>query len=534
MNDRLSSPEYTPVAAHFLEQALLITILAHAAAMSSMALILLPGMPSGSHPLSARVAYIATNPWLWRLGWLPWQITALSDLLIAVALVRTDWIPRRTALLIVITTVIAILIEQPGELSWITQGVALAQAALQSGNPAPYLQFETHVYLQVAGWAATVYTITACLWSWCFARAKVWNRRLTGLSRLTWGVLLAMSIGPLLPNPYRPNAGIIAAGNAIGFVLMLVWFGAVTELVLRRSRPTGATGRMALWIDPRRSLASPLLNWIANSRLARAFGEWVPSIAFISNITDVIYVNYLVEAERLLPLVPQGMELQTLGAGGKWGLFTHLTYQHGHFGPQMLGPLRRFMPSPVQSNWRIYVRDPQTQRSGIYFVTTAINKTLPALLARLLSEGIPMHLLKTGAISANPDGAFEVCLDPGAGSAPDLDLTLMPCPVPEFSSTWSGCFANFHDFLAYCVPQDRAMSAQPWYRRVTRQEIELGIPLEICEPLSASAIASETAHNLIGDAQPICFRVPQVTLRFREEAHDLKWPQNEDVTLSKP
>ena len=521
-NDTSSTHDSTPFAARFLEQALLMTILAHAAAMVSMALILLPGMPGGSHPLSARVAYIATNPWLWRLGWLPWQITALSDVLIAVALVRTRWIPHRAAVLIVLTTLIAVLIEQPGELSWITQGVTLAQAALESGNSAAYFQYETHVYLQIAGWAAAMYTITACIWSWCFARAKVWKSHLTALSCITWGLLLAVSIGPLLPALYRPAAEVIAAGNAIGFILMLLWFSIVAELVLRRSRPTSATGRMALWIHPRHSLASTPLQLIANSRLASAFGEWIPAIAFISNITDVIYVNYLVETERLLPLVPQGLQLQTLGPDGKWALFTHLTYQHGHFGPQMLGPLRRFMPSPVQSNWRIYVQDAQAQHNGIYFVTTAINQTLPALLARLLSEGLPMHLLQMGAVIAKPDGSFEVRLDPGAGSAPDLKMTLVPSPIPEFSPLWSDCFVRFHDLLAYCVPQDRAMSTQPWYRRVTRQEIELGIPLEICEPLTASTVDSRAARVLIGDAQPICFRVPHVTLRFRQEIHDLK------------
>ncbi|MEO8391966.1 MAG: DUF2071 domain-containing protein [Chloroflexota bacterium] len=518
--DKLAGAQ--PLAARLLERALLITILAHAAAMGSMALLLLPGMPGGSNPLAARVAYIAMNPWLWRLGWLPWQITALSDLLIALALFRTAWIPCRAAIFVVITTLIAFLIEQPGEFSWITRGVALAQTAQQTGNLAPYLLFESRIYLQIAGWAAAIYTIAAIGWSWCFYRAKIWHRGLTGLSIVTWAILIAVSIAPLLPDAYRPSDGIVAAGNAIGFAFMMIWFCAITELVLRRSRPNSPTGRMALWIYPRRNLLGYLLNGVANSRLARAFGEWIPSIAFISNITNVIYVNYLVEAERLAPLVPWGMELQRLGADGKWALFTHLTYQHGHFGPQMLGPLRRLMPSPVQSNWRIYVRDPQTQRSGIYFVTTAINKTLPALLARLLSEGIPMHLLLESAVIAKPDGSFEICLNPGAGSAPDLRVTLESASQIELNPLWTACFETFHDLLAYCVPQDRAMSSQTWYQRVTRQEIELGIPLEVCEPLMTTGLVSEAARMLVGDAQTVCFRVPQVTLRFTLEEHDLK------------
>jgi hypothetical protein len=73
------------------------------------------------------------------------------------------------------------------------------------------------------------------------------------------------------------------------------------------------------------------------------------------------------------------------------------------------------------------------------------------------------------------------------------------------------------------VPQDRAMSSQPWYRRITRQEIELGIPLEACEPLAGHA-ASRAAQALVGAARPVCFRVPQVTLRFGAEIYDQRDP----------
>ena len=509
-------PAVAPLAARFLERALLLTIVAHGAAMLTMALILLPGMPGGSNPLAARVAYIAANPTLWRIGWLPWQITALSDLLLALALLRTPWIPRFPALLVMLATLFAILNEQPNEFAWITQGVALAQ----SGDLAAYLQFEMRTYLPIAGWATIGYTIAACGWSWCFARAKTWSRGLTWLSCITWGILFAVGIAPLLPAADQPTAEIIAVGNALGFILMMIWLCMVSEMVLRRSRETVRYGRMALWCYPRHDLLEHPLNLLANSRLARAFGEIFPSMAFISNITDVIYVNYIVDTEVLVPLVPPGLELQRLGRDGKQALFTHLTYQHGHFGPQMLGPLRRLLPSPVQSNWRIYVRDPRTNFSGIYFVATAINKTLPALLARFLSEGIPMHLVKQAKVEPKADGSFEVCLDPGIGSAPDLVMRLQPSPSMALPAVWSDCFATYHDLLAYCVPQDRAMSSQLWYSHITRQEIELGIPLEVCEPLTAVTLVSAAAQALVGDAQAVCFRVPQVTLRFTHEEHD--------------
>ncbi|MHB8748945.1 MAG: DUF2071 domain-containing protein, partial [Aggregatilineales bacterium] len=323
------------------------------------------------------------------------------------------------------------------------------------------------------------------------------------------------------PDANRAAAEIVAAGNALGFVLLLLWLVVIAELVLRRSRPYSRYGRMAHWNYPRQGPVGQLINEIANSRLARAYGEWFPPVAFMSNITNVIYVNYLVEAERLAPLVPSGLELQRMGPNGKYALFTHLTYQHGHFGPQLLGPLRRLMPSPVQSNWRVYVRDPHTNFSGIYFVSTAISQILPALLARFLSEGIPMHVVQQGMVAAESGGSFRVCLDPGAGSGPDLAASLQPAPIPALASPWNLCFDTYHDMLAYCVPQDRAMSFQHWYGCVTRQEIALGIPLEVCEPLSGTVI-SKAAQNLVGNAQAVCFRVPQVTLRFKREERDYK------------
>jgi hypothetical protein len=239
----------------------------------------------------------------------------------------------------------------------------------------------------------------------------------------------------------------------------------------------------------------------------------------LSDIRDVVYVSYLVPASTLEPLVPQGLELQRLGDGGRWALFTFLTYRHGHFGFELLGPLRRLLFSPIQSNWRIHVRDPRTGHQGIHFLSNAISATIPALCARLLSEAMPMHVFARAALDRDGEGRVTLRLDPGKGSAPDAEASLAPCAAPPFEGAWRECFGSFREFLAYCVPQDRAMSTQPWVPRVTRQEIHLGIPLDACEPLAGS-VASRAAHALAGDAQPVCFRVPGVRFRFAEEAYD--------------
>src|SRR5258708_10654058 len=119
----------------------------------------------------------------------------------------------------------------------------------------------------------------------------------------------------------------------------------------------------------------------------------LPTPAFLSDITDVIYVNYVVDAARLEPLVPTGLQLQRIGPGERFALFTFLTFRHGHFGPRMLGPLRSLLPSPIQTNWRIHVRDPRTGKTGVTFVTTAITSTLHAVSARMMAEGMSMHVI---------------------------------------------------------------------------------------------------------------------------------------------
>ena len=511
-------------AARFLEQTLLWNVLIHAAAIASMVLLLLPGMPGGPVADDAeRIAYIAAHPWLWRLGWLPWHLAAFIDLLTGVALVGTRWVPRLPAVLTLLVTLCAVIPEQWGELAWVTRGVEMASAArgtdlLASYAKSSYLELEAwYVYLAVVV-GASFYMIMFLGWAWCFAAAGTWSRLLTWLTPIAWGVLAVGSLGLLLPHSMRPGPLLVAVCNGLGFPLLELWLILVAEQVLRRARPDEPHGRLAPWRHPRPGLLGWTIGVLANSRLVRAFAEWAPVPAFRSDITDVIYVNYLVEARLLENCVPFGMELQRLGPDHRYALFTFLTYRHGHFGPALLGPLRRLLPSPVHSNWRTYVRDPRTGRIGIYFVTNAIAGTVHALGGRLLSEGMPMHALARGEVTANLAGGFTVHCDPGGGSGVQVEGRFKP-GAASLPQPFTDCWDSYHAFLAYTVRQDRAFSSQPWYGRITRQEIELGIPLEDCEPLDGEVV-SRNAKAYVGEASPVCFRVARVAFRFDREEHD--------------
>jgi hypothetical protein len=122
-------------------------------------------------------------------------------------------------------------------------------------------------------------------------------------------------------------------------------------------------------------------------------------------------------------------------------------------------------------------------------------------------------------VARAPGGVTFVRLEPGIGSAPDLEAVLRKAAPPRLVPPWSECFRDYREMLAYCVPQDRAMSTQPWLGTTTRQEIALGIPLESCEAVEGE-VRSRAARAIVGDAVPLSFRVAQVAFRLTCEERD--------------
>lgn len=363
-------------ASSFLESALVFTFFAHGLAMLSMAILLLPAMPGGTanKPIY-RIEFVAHHPWLWRLGWFPWQLTALSDLVLGIALFCTPWVPKLRAIAAVLLTALAMIPDQSGQFLWTWRGPSLARAALTLHRPELYLLFEQRIFHQISGIATIGYLAGAIAWTSCFAASETWTRRLTWLSIATWTIFAAATAMLFLPLALQQKpslALIVAAGNAIAFILLMLWTIGAGDVVLLRTRPTTQWGRYAPWRYPSSTAWARALDWVANSRFLRLLGEYLPALVMDSDISDVVYVNYLLPASMLSPLATPPLKLQRLGRDGSLAMFTFLTYRHGHFGPRCFGPLRRLWPSPIQSNWRIYVEGPDGDKRGVQFVTTAI------------------------------------------------------------------------------------------------------------------------------------------------------------------
>jgi hypothetical protein len=440
-----------------LEQALLITFALHAMAMIGMLALLLPGMPGGgvADPL-ARVAYIAEHPWRWRLGWLPWQLTAASDVLLGIALVRARSIPRLPALLTLLATLAAVVPDQVGQALWITRGVSLAQEAARTGDPAAYLGFETRVFPAVAGWGATLYTVGAVGWSWCFAAAGLWSRLLTVLSVVLWTLFGVISPALLLPPGWQVSPAVVSAGNAVGFVLMEIWFLLVAEKAMRARAPIATHGRWAPWTHPRRDLLGRLLDAAGDSRLLAWLTRQLRPRALQGEIHDVVYVNLLAPADALARWLPPGLEVQRFGPGLQHGLCTALTFRHHRIGSRLVQRLYGRLPPPVQSNWRIHVREEGSERPGVYFPTSGLTSTLHALPARWASNWMPLHVLAGARLEVTEAGA-DIALDPGAGSGPRLNATLRPLDDRALREPWAAAFATLDEVLATVLPQERAL-----------------------------------------------------------------------------
>jgi len=359
-----------------------------------------------------------------------------------------------------VLTSAAVFVDQSAQILWLTAAWHLRRRAIFART----CRARDDRLSNDRWWPRFCNTLGAIGWSFLSARARppAWSRLLTWMSVLLWGLFLTITVGPMV----RMDAGIVAAGNAIGFRAHEVWFLLVAEQVLRKTRADTAHGRYARWSHPRRGLGAWLCETLANSRLLRACMEPLRVCEFQSDIRDVVYVNYLVDADVLGGLRPRWSRAPAPRA--RWAMFTIVTYRHGAFGPFFLGRFRRLFASPVQSNWRIYVKDETSGKEGVYFVTNAIATHLHAIGARLMAEGMPMHLLARGEVTRDQDGGMSVVLDPGAGSAPDCNARFVPAMWPR-PSRRRGARASRTSARCWRMPCRRSSRCRPSLGRAVRR-----------------------------------------------------------------
>ena len=242
----------------------------------------------------------------------------------------------------------------------------------------------------------------------------------------------------------------------------------------------------------------------------------LPFLKLHSDVRDVVYVSWLVDAAAAQTLLPPGVPLWQ--RDGKTP-FTVLTYRHGHFGPALLGPLRRLLPSPLQSNWRLYLDHTPAGAPAVpcvVFLKNIMDSLPHALGTRLFSDILPTHLAAGMTLEVSAKQA-QCSITPGAGSAPALQVQADIAGSQTLDEDWQHLFGSWRDAVAFLACQDAAVAHVPRNGKLAFGEIDLPVALDQVQALTAVRAECGLLAQLPPVSRPFAFLVPEVPFRALSE-----------------
>jgi hypothetical protein len=276
------------------------------------------------------------------------------------------------------------------------------------------------------------------------------------------------------------------------------------------------------YVHPHTGFVGKLLGGIANSRLLlsarRRLMSVLPFLKLQSDVRDVVYLTWLVKAEAVKHLVPPGT---TLWQRSGLTPFTILTYAHGHFGPAGIGGLRAVFPSPLQSNWRLYLEPLPQARPGqrtVLFIKNIMNSTLYAIGTRLFSDALPTHLPLRFS-HARHGGLHVTHIAGGQGSAPDLRCTVESAASKELPAAFQAVFSGWDEAIDFLCLQDAAVAEVDGIDRLAFAEIDLPIDTQAVRSLAlvADSLSCPFVSALGPTSPPLCFAVDNVPFKVISE-----------------
>lgn len=261
-----------------------------------------------------------------------------------------------------------------------------------------------------------------------------------------------------------------------------------------------------------------LLNARGLARLRHTLFARLPFPVLRSDVADVVYVTWMVDARAAQALLPGGLRVWQ-----RDGLtpLTALTYRHGHFGPALAGPLRRLFPSPLQSNWRLYLDGPLppgAPAQTVWFLENMMDSGAYVAATRLFSDIMRTH--RPARFTHGRLGAgFTTRIEPGAGSAPALACTVAPSAQRALPPAFAAAFGSWDAAVAMLACQDAALGWAGRFGKLVLSRIDLPIPLGAVRPLVPTApVACSLLDALPAAGEPLCFLVPRVPFRVLSES----------------
>jgi hypothetical protein len=256
-----------------------------------------------------------------------------------------------------------------------------------------------------------------------------------------------------------------------------------------------------------------VLNARGLARLRHAVLSRLPFPVLQSDVADVVYMTWMVDARAATALLPAG--LRVWERGGLTPL-TVLTYRHGHFGPALAGPLRRLFPSPLQSNWRLYLDGPLPPGAPpqtVWFLENIMDSGAYVAATRLFSD-----IMRTHRPARFTHDRAGTRIEPGAGSAPALAYTVAPGARPVLPPAFAAAFGSWDGAVAMLACQDAALGWSARLGKLVLSHIDLPIPLDTVQPfVPAGPVACSLLDVLPAAGEPLCFLVPRVPFRVLSE-----------------
>lgn len=273
------------------------------------------------------------------------------------------------------------------------------------------------------------------------------------------------------------------------------------------------------YIHPRNSFLSKPFNWLCNQttirRTRRAIFSRLPFLRLESDVTDIVYVNWLVDIEKVKALSPPQVELVEIN--GKT-VFSILTYQHGHFRPRLINVLKRLFPSPIQSNWRLYVASINGKQvtRAVLFIKNMMNSMLFTLGTRLSSDAMFTHY----PLNFRHDKSghhYTTTIETGMSSSPDLQFSGEIADELELPSELVHFFGSTAKTLEFLCLQDVAYTDVSDTSGICEATISLPIALDTIIPLKVNKCHSNWLAEIISDAPAFAFAVPRVPFHIINE-----------------
>lgn len=260
-----------------------------------------------------------------------------------------------------------------------------------------------------------------------------------------------------------------------------------------------------------------LANAEAFRRTRRAVFSRLPFPVLESDVRDVVYASWIVETAALADRIPPGVKVREVDGRT---VLTLLAYDHGHFGPADMEPVRRLFPSPRQANWRLYVEEIDGAAPAVptvLFLANVFDSLLYAVGTRLFSDVMLSQRAASFEHGVTEAGwATSARCSPGTPSWRLGGRSGGSARLPE---EFAPFFGTFDAALQDLCLQDAAIAPVVNETALAWSGIDLPIATASIRPLIVEDYRPcDLLRQWGAEASPFCFHVPAVRFRVLGES----------------